>query len=109
MTFEQLSIFVAVAERQHLTKAAEALRLTPSAVSAAIKVLEGFYNVQLFHRVGRGIELTEAGRVFLDEAKAVLSRAQSRRWFFPNSARCGAGGSPSMPARLSRPTGCRNV
>ncbi|MET3614465.1 DNA-binding transcriptional LysR family regulator [Rhizobium aquaticum] len=77
MTFEQLSIFVAVAERQHLTKAAEALRLTPSAVSAAIKTLEGFYNVQLFHRVGRGIELTEAGRVFLDEAKAVLSRAQS--------------------------------
>jgi DNA-binding transcriptional LysR family regulator len=77
MTFEQLSIFVAVAERQHLTKAAEALRLTPSAVSSAIKVLEGFYRVQLFHRVGRGIELTEAGRVFLDEAKAVLSRAQA--------------------------------
>jgi DNA-binding transcriptional LysR family regulator len=77
MTFEQLSIFVAVAERQHLTKAAEALRLTPSAVSAAIKTLEGFYNVALFHRVGRGIELTEAGRVFLDEAKAVLARAQS--------------------------------
>lgn len=77
MTFEQLSIFVAVAERQHLTRAAEALHLTPSAVSAAIKTLEGFYNVQLFHRVGRGIELTEAGRVFLEEAKAVLSRAQS--------------------------------
>ncbi|MDI6838041.1 MAG: LysR family transcriptional regulator, partial [Rhizobiaceae bacterium] len=37
MTFEQLSIFVAVAEREHLTRAAEALRLTPSAVSAAIR------------------------------------------------------------------------
>lgn len=77
MTFEQLAIFIAVAERQHLTKAAEALHLTPSAASAAIKTLESVHNVQLFHRVGRGIELTEAGRVFLSEAKAVLTRAQS--------------------------------
>jgi DNA-binding transcriptional LysR family regulator len=77
MTFEQLSIFVAVAEREHLTRAAEHLRLTPSAVSASIKNLEAFYNVQLFHRVGRRIELTDTGRIFLGEAKAVLSRAQS--------------------------------
>jgi DNA-binding transcriptional LysR family regulator len=77
MTFEQLNIFVAVAEREHLTRAAEYLRLTPSAVSASIKNLEAFYNVQLFHRVGRRIELTDTGRIFLGEAKAVLSRAQS--------------------------------
>lgn len=77
MTFEQLTIFVAVAQREHLTRAAEALRLTPSAVSSAIKALEAFYNVQLFHRVGRRIELTETGRIFLVEAKAVLTRAQS--------------------------------
>lgn len=77
MTFEQLQIFVAVAEREHLTKAAEHLRLTPSAVSASIKTLEAFYNVRLFDRVGRRIELTETGRIFLDEAKAVLARAQS--------------------------------
>lgn len=77
MTFEQLSIFVAVAERQHLTKAAAAIGLTPSAVSASIKALEGFYNVRLFERVGRGIELTQIGRVFLDEAKATLARARA--------------------------------
>lgn len=77
MTFEQLSIFVAVAERQHLTRAAAAIGLTPSAVSASIKALEGFYNVRLFERVGRGIELTQAGRIFLDEARATLSRARS--------------------------------
>lgn len=79
MTFEQLSIFVAVAERQHLTRAAQALRLTPSAVSASIKALEGFYNVALFERVGRRIELTQAGRIFLTEAKATLVRARSAR------------------------------
>ncbi|MGV8936370.1 MAG: LysR substrate-binding domain-containing protein [Allorhizobium sp.] len=77
MTFEQLSIFVAVAERQHLTQAAAAIGLTPSAVSSAIKTLERFYSVELFHRVGRRIELTGEGRAFLDEAKATLARVRS--------------------------------
>ena len=76
MTLEQLRIFVAVAEREHLTNAASALHLTPSAVSAAVRALEERHAVNLFHRVGRGIELTEAGRVFLDEARATLARAR---------------------------------
>jgi DNA-binding transcriptional LysR family regulator len=40
MTLEQLRIFVAVAERQHMTRAAEALNLTQQAVSSAIVALE---------------------------------------------------------------------
>lgn len=74
MTLEQLRIFVAVAEREHVTRAAEALRLTQSAVSAAIAALESHYRVALFHRVGRRIELSGEGRLFLDEARAVLAR-----------------------------------
>jgi DNA-binding transcriptional LysR family regulator len=77
MTFEQLSIFVAVAEREHLTQAALAIGLTPSAVSSSIRNLEAFYGVELFHRVGRRIELTYEGRVFLGEAKATLARAKA--------------------------------
>ncbi len=77
MTFEQLTAFIAVAEREHLTRAAAALGLTPSAVSASIKTLEAFYNVQLFHRVGRGIELTRDGRIFLSEAKETIARVKS--------------------------------
>jgi DNA-binding transcriptional LysR family regulator len=77
LTLEQLTIFLAVAEAQHVTRAAETLGLTPSAVSASIKALERFYNVALFSRVGRGIELTEAGRLFVDEARATLARAQA--------------------------------
>ncbi|GJE82433.1 LysR family transcriptional regulator [Methylorubrum thiocyanatum] len=76
MTLDQLRIFVAVAERQHVTRAAEALNLVQSAVSAAIANIEGRHATKLFHRVGRGIELTEAGRVFLTEARAVLARAE---------------------------------
>ncbi|MHB0952195.1 MAG: LysR family transcriptional regulator [Allorhizobium sp.] len=77
MTFEQLSIFVAVAEREHLTRGAEALGLTPSAVSSAIRNLEAFYRVALFNRVGRRIELTVEGRTFLDEARATLARVRA--------------------------------
>jgi DNA-binding transcriptional LysR family regulator len=76
MTLEQLRIFVAVAERQHVTRAAEALNLSQSAVSAAIASLEGRHGAKLFHRVGRGIELTEAGSCFLEQAHAVLARAE---------------------------------
>lgn len=77
MTLEQLRVFVAVAERQHMTRAAESLHLAQSAVSAAIAALEGRHGARLFHRVGRGIELTEAGTLFLDEARAVLARAEA--------------------------------
>lgn len=77
MTLEQLRIFVGVAEREHMTKAAKALNVTQSAASAAIAALEARHDVVLFHRIGRRIELTEVGRVFLDEARAVLGRATS--------------------------------
>lgn len=77
MTFEQLRIFAEVARQQHLTRAAESLNLTPSAVSAAIKALEERYNTLLFNRIGRRIELNDTGRIFLGEAEAVLARAQA--------------------------------
>jgi len=74
VTLEQLRIFVAVAERQHVTRAAEALNLAQSAASAAIASLESRHRTKLFDRVGRNIELTEQGRAFLDAARAVLAR-----------------------------------
>jgi len=75
MTLEQLRIFVAVAERQHVTRAAQDLNLTQSATSAAIAALEARYATKLFDRIGRRIELTDAGRLFLVEARAVLAQA----------------------------------
>ena len=77
MTLEQLRVFVAVAERQHVTRAAEALNLAQSAASAAVAALEARHGAKLFHRVGRGIALTEAGTLFLVEARAVLARAEA--------------------------------
>lgn len=77
MTLEQLTIFAEVAERQHLTRAADALALTPSAVSAAVRRLEEAYGVPLFDRIGRGISTTAAGRIFLEEVRPVLARARA--------------------------------
>lgn len=77
MTLEQLRIFVAVAEQEHMTRAASALHLTQSATSAAIATLEARYATKLFDRIGRNIKLTEAGRLFLIEARAVLARASA--------------------------------
>ncbi len=77
MTLEQLRIFVAVAEREHVTQAARDLHLTQSATSAAVAALEARYATKLFSRIGRRIELTQAGRLFLNEARAVLARASA--------------------------------
>lgn len=77
MTLEQLRIFVAVAERLHMTRAAEALHLTQSAVSAAVNALETRHGARLFDRVGRGLALNAAGTAFLPEARAVLARAEA--------------------------------
>jgi DNA-binding transcriptional LysR family regulator len=77
MTLEQLRIFVAVAEKQHVTRAASELNLTQSATSAAIAALEARYGVKLFDRIGRGVVLTQTGRDFLIEARAVLARARA--------------------------------
>ncbi|HET7886233.1 MAG TPA: LysR substrate-binding domain-containing protein [Bradyrhizobium sp.] len=76
MTLEQLRIFVAVAEKQHVTRAASELNLTQSATSAAIAALEARYSIKLFDRIGRGITLTPTGADFLVEARAVLARAK---------------------------------
>jgi DNA-binding transcriptional LysR family regulator len=77
MTLEQLRIFIAVAEREHVTKAAQALNLTQPAISSAIAQLESFYRVKLFDRIGRGVQLTETGRLFLNEAHAVIASVET--------------------------------
>lgn len=79
MTLEQLRIFLAVADGQHMTHAATKLGLSQSAVSAAISALETRHDVRLFDRIGRRVRLTENGRVFLREARSLLNHAESAK------------------------------
>jgi len=76
VTLEQLRIFLAVAEMLHFTRAAEALYITQPAVSAAIQSLETEYGVRLFHRIGRHIEITDAGKLLQGEAQKILDHVQ---------------------------------
>src|ERR1700734_3519403 len=92
MTLEQLRVFVAVAERQQVTRAAETLNIAQSAVSSSIAALEGRHGAKLFHRVGCGIELTEAGALFLVEAPGGFGRG-------------GGGGAGRTPWRKTLPPG----
>ncbi|MGI9374465.1 MAG: LysR substrate-binding domain-containing protein [Hyphomicrobiales bacterium] len=86
MTLDQLKIFAEVAERGHMTQAAEALGLSQSTVSSAIATLEGNYEIRLFDRVGRRIRLTENGKIFLREARAVLNQATMAKSILQNLA-----------------------
>lgn len=71
----QLRTFVAVAEEQHLTRAAERLFISLSAASAHIKSVETSLDAQLFIRNNRGLELTRTGQLLLIRAKDLLSEA----------------------------------
>lgn len=72
MTLEQLKIFLAVAEHLHFTRAAESLYVTQPAVSAAIQSLENEFSIKLFHRIGRRIEITDAGKLLQQEAQKIM-------------------------------------
>ncbi len=71
----QLRTFVAVAEEQHLTRAAERLHVSQSAASAHVRAVEESLGTQLFIRTNRSLELTRAGQLLLGKAKALLNEA----------------------------------
>ncbi|MGE8689898.1 MAG: LysR substrate-binding domain-containing protein [Achromobacter sp.] len=68
-----LRYFVAVAEESHLTKAAARLGIRQPPLSQQIRVLEQELGVTLFHRLPRGMELTESGRALLDDARNIIA------------------------------------
>src|SRR5262249_41571689 len=77
MELYQLRTFAAVAEEGHLTHAAERLHLSQPAVSGQIKALENEFEVRLFDRVSKGMELTNAGRELLAQASKVILAADA--------------------------------
>jgi LysR family transcriptional activator of nhaA len=73
LNYHHLRYFLAVAREGNLTRAAENLHVTQSAVSVQLKKLEEAIGYELFERRGRGLEITPAGRVALDYADTIFS------------------------------------
>ncbi|HEY1083389.1 MAG TPA: LysR substrate-binding domain-containing protein [Prosthecobacter sp.] len=74
MELRHLRYFIAVAETENITRAAARLHLSQPPLTRQIRELEQEMGVELFHRTGKSIRLTEAGRVFLRASRAVLEQ-----------------------------------
>jgi len=86
MDFANLQAFIAVAETASFSGAAERLHLTQPAVSKRVAALEEELNSRLFDRIGRHVDLTEAGRALLPRARAILDAVEDSRRAVSNLA-----------------------
>jgi DNA-binding transcriptional LysR family regulator len=76
MELRHLRYFIAVAEELHFTRAAERLHIGQPPLSHAIKVLEADVGARLLDRTKRWVRLTEAGALFLADARKILAMAE---------------------------------
>ncbi|TVT81464.1 transcriptional activator NhaR [Pseudomonas sp. H3(2019)] len=72
LNYRQLHYFWVVAKTGSIVRACEQLNLTPQTISGQISLLEQTYGIELFQRVGRQLELTEAGRQTLPYAEQMF-------------------------------------
>ena len=77
LNFKHLRYFLVVAQEGSISRACERLNLTPQTISAQIKVLEETLEVELFHRRGRRLELTEAGKQTIGYAEQIFSTGEA--------------------------------
>src|SRR6201996_2873927 len=79
MEFHQLRYVCAVAETGSFSRAAERCQIAQPSLSQQVQKLEEDLGAKLFDRMGRSVRLTEAGRVFIPHARAILEQMDSAR------------------------------
>lgn len=98
MIFDNLQVFLTIAEKGSLVAAARETGLSSTTVSERLTALEAHYGVVLFNRTTRSISLTEEGRVLVDGAKRVLSEMSDLDTLIRHGAETLSG-----PIRISSP------
>jgi DNA-binding transcriptional LysR family regulator len=82
MTFHQLEIFGAVAEQASITQAARKIKISQPSVSKQLRFLERECGIKLYVKSGRGIKITEEGRMLHNAAKPILKQMEELRSSF---------------------------
>ena len=105
MELRHLRYFVAVAEAENVSRAALKLRVSQPGISRQIRDLEDEIGFQLFERSAKAVRLTAAGKVFFEEARAVLQRAgeaveKARAVSGGMSGEINVGYAPSLTVRI---------
>ncbi len=89
ISIRQMEIFLEVAKVGHLTKVAEKLGLSQSAVSMSIKELENIIGYKLFDRINKKLALNEKGRAFADAIAPLVSKLEDIEEEFKNDENSG--------------------
>ncbi len=104
MELRHLRYFVAVAEQENVSRAALKLHVSQPGISRQIHDLEEEIGFPLFERSAKALKLTEAGKTFLEEARAVLQRAddavKNARAVAAGSSEIHVGYAPSLTIQI---------
>lgn len=74
-TLKQIRVFLATANCQNISQAAEQLAMSQSAASESLKTLENQFDIQLFDRIGKRLQLNELGKLIRRQAESFMERA----------------------------------
>ena len=88
-TLRQLEVFLAVARTENISRAAETLAMSQSAVSGALSELERHFDVLLFDRIGKRLQLNELGRVLWPRVENLLAQAADLELAFKQHSEIG--------------------
>src|SRR5260370_19624477 len=91
MELRHLRYFIAIGEEQHYGRAARRLRVAQPALSRQIQDLEGELGFELFERLPRGVRLSLAGQLFLEDARRILLEISDAATRAGRVARCLSG------------------
>ncbi len=88
-SLRQLQVFIAAAHYENITRAAESLAMSQSAASSSLREMEQQFDIQLFDRIGKRLQISELGRLVLPRAQALMAQAQELEFTLSDNAEVG--------------------